>query len=410
MSLFDEFDRLTPDPDKDKRDARAKGEATGPVPLRDPLASRIPPERKLDPTIARGPIAPPIGAPDPMIRPVESIRFSLSRGAVAAIIAGSVAASALLYAGGYLTAYVVYQPANETTVAQKHPEPPPLVDADRPKPEAGTAAGKEKDSGPLKVVMSPETSGGQAVVAPQSAVPETRPPAAPPAPPVSSAPPAVPSAKAKAPAAPVAPTDPTAPPVAVPTQPVEVAPPPSGPEKLLGAPEAKSAAAPVPLPPAPGGLSVEAPPLPPKITGRGAVTPPPVPGQVSAPPAVKAPAKPAPDATPSSEASKPAQLATAPLSETPAKPAFTGRVGYTVQLGAFSSQANALRMQQNLGGGIPGLRVEKGITPSGRTLFYLRAGYFAKRGEARDLAGQLKAEKRIKAGYVMRVKAPTATP
>lgn len=409
MSLFDEFDRLTPDPDKDKRgergsrdpgDPRNQTNTTEPVRLRDPLASRIPPERRTEPSIAPGPMAPPVGAPDtPFTRPVDSIRFSLSRGTVAAIIAGSVVASALLYGGGYLTAYLVYQPTGGSVEAKNHPEPPPLVDADRPRSKAGEAGAPQKDSGPLKVVMSPETSGGQAVVAPQGEVTKTPPRAAPPVPKAPTAPKVETPAIAAAPSEPVAPVAPP-PPVAAPTKPVKTVAAPSAPEKLLAPPVALPAGA--PLPPAPGGLSMDAPAPPPTIAGPGTITP------LSAP--VKAPEKSASVATPSPKPEKPTAIAKAdPAARSPVF-AYTGSVGYTVQLGAFSSEANAGRMQRQLGDGIPGLRVKKGVTPSGRTLYYLRAGYYAKRGEANELAERLKAAKKIKAGYVMRVKAPAVTP
>jgi hypothetical protein len=89
MSLFDEFDRLTPEKE-----------------------SRLPPERRPQ-SAFRGdamppPIPPPMAPPmapsmpiseQPLLRPKESIRFSLTRGAVAAITIGVVVAAALLYAG-----------------------------------------------------------------------------------------------------------------------------------------------------------------------------------------------------------------------------------------------------------------------------------------------------------------------
>ena len=56
---------------------------------------------------------------------------------------------------------------------------------------------------------------------------------------------------------------------------------------------------------------------------------------------------------------------------------------------------------------LPGLRVEAGKTPSGRTFYYLRAGFYANRSEAEEYAARLKSEKKIKAGYVIGVKAPS---
>ncbi|HAT36296.1 MAG TPA: hypothetical protein DCS82_11305 [Rhodospirillaceae bacterium] len=283
---------------------------------------------------------------------------------------------------------MVYQPGTERQAEQKHPEPPPLVDTDRPHSKSAKAGDGKRAADPLKVVMSPKTSGGRAVVAPQSEVPETQPSAAPVEPPVARAPITSP-AQAKPPAKSVTPP----PPVAAPTVPVVAAPPASNPEKLLDTPKAKADTVSAPLPPAPGGLATVAPP-PPPVSAKKPTT--------QATPAV--PLK------PKSEADEAARLATTNTSENPVKSAFSGSVGYTVQLGAFSSEANANGLLKKLGGDIGNLRVEKGVTPSGRTLFYLRAGYFGKRSEASELAARLKADEKIKAGYVMRVKAPAATP
>jgi|GEM_PF-5413828 len=375
MSLFDEFDRLTPDPGKD---------------------SRIPPERKVEPSLGPSRLPPPMPPTEsPAVRPVDSIRFSLRRGAVIAIVAGTVAAAALLYAGGFLTAYVVLQPADEVQAAKNRKElpPPPLVDADRPKTEV--ARQKEEDSaGPLKVLMSPETSGGQAVVARQSDVLDTKPPAAPPAPivvpstpSVTVQPPVNKAASVKSPPKPVA-----APlPPAVQTEPLKplrpLAPPqPKAPQNPPKAGKPIEPGVAVPLPPAPAGLSSAAPALPPKIDGPSPVV-------AGTPPKVEPPSgvKPA----------KPASLANS------ASPVVPGSVGYTVQLGAFSSDSNAKRLLTKMSADIPGLRVEAGNTPSGRTLYYLRAGFYSNRGEAKKFAARLKSEKKIKSGYVIRVKAPS---
>jgi cell division septation protein DedD len=321
MSLFDEFDRLTPEKE-----------------------SRLPPERRPQ-SAFRGdamppPIPPPIPPPmapsmpiseQPLLRPKESIRFSLTRGAVAAITIGVVVAAALLYAGGFVTAFVVLQPADEKQMAQSREglPPPPLVDADRPR---SALASKTGESGPLKVVMSRETSGGKALVTPQGGGSIIRPPAAPSKPVSAFSPP---------------PVDPV--------------------------PETPGAIA--PLPPAPGGLAPTAPPEPSSISEIQAVKPIP-------------PRKPVAD--------KPS-----------APPVVSGSVAYTVQLGAFGSEANANQLKQKLSTAIPGLRVERGNTPSGRTLYYLRAGLFSARKEAKAFAARLKSEQKIKSGYVMRVRAPS---
>ena len=134
MSLFDEFDRLTPDPGKDPRilPERKAGSSAG----TSKLSSRMPSTE----TVA--------------VRPADSIRFSLSRGAVISIVLGMIAAAALLYAGGFLTSYVIFQPNTGVQMAKNRNElpPPSLVDTDRSRIK--TVEQKEDDgAGPLKVLM-----------------------------------------------------------------------------------------------------------------------------------------------------------------------------------------------------------------------------------------------------------------
>ncbi|MBE88864.1 MAG: hypothetical protein CMM76_05410 [Rhodospirillaceae bacterium] len=373
MSLFDEFDRLTPDPGKDPRvrPEREAGSSAGAKRLRSSMSSTE--------TVA--------------VRPADSIRFSLSRGAVVAIVVGIIAAAALLYAGGFLTAYVVLQPDSVGQVAKNRDElpPPPLVDADRS--QINAVEQKEDDgTGPLKVLMSPETSGGQAVVARQSDIPAAKPRAAPgkssdaalPSAPVSTNNPIVEKALSKSVA--VAPLSPEVQTETVkPLQQLVPAPPKSEQEGLNAVKSVKPRAV-EPLISGSSGLSSEASTVPEQID--------------SASPVVAD--KSANMVSPSRE-----NLAEAASSAELDSPVVPGSVAYTVQLGAFSSDSNAKRLLEKMSADMPGLRVESGKTPSGRTLYYLRAGLYANRSEAKEFAARLKTEKNIKFGYVIRVKAPS---
>ena len=359
MSLFDEFDRLTPDTGIKKPNSpeRIVGPSLGP--------NRIPQSA--------------LSTETPKVRPVDSIRFSLSRGAVIAIAAGILAAAALLYGGGFLTAYAVLQPADVAQVENNHDElePPPLVDADRPKKKGNRQKGND-GTGPLKVLMSRETSGGEAIVTRQSDVlnstlaptatatlsdmspsraqaslndPKTN--KSPPKPVAVPSPPAVQS-EALEPLLPLAPQ----------RSKTDSEPPTSGKPIEPGVA--------VPLPPAPQGLPSDAPELPPQIAS-----------------------------------SSPVVAAKQPSLANLARPVVPGSIAYTVQLGAFSSDSNAKRQLAEMSAYLPGLRVEAGKTPSGRTFYYLRAGFYASRSEAEEYAARLKSEKKIKAGYVIGVKAPS---
>ena len=163
-------------------------------------------------------------------------------------------------------------------------------------------------------------------------------------------------------------------------------PPPKTEQKPLKAAKPIEPGVAVPLPPAPAGLTSGTPGLPPPIGSPSpvvAVTQPKV-----LPPVGE-------------KLDEPASMVK------PASSLVPGSVGYTVQLGAFSTDSNAKRLLGKMSTDIPGMRVESGKTPSGRTLYYLRAGFSANRGEAKEFAARLKSEKKIKSGYVTRVKAPS---
>ncbi|MDB3953612.1 SPOR domain-containing protein [Alphaproteobacteria bacterium] len=359
MSLFDEFDRLTPDAGIKKPNS---------------------PERIVGPSLGSSRLSQSaLSTETPKVRPVDSIRFSLSRGAVIVIATGIFAAAALLYAGGFLTAYAVLQPADEVQAEKNHKElmPPPLVDADRPKTK-GVRQKENDGTGPLKVLMSRETSGGEAIVTRQSDVlNSTRPPTATVT--LSDISPPTAQASLNDPATEKSPPKPVAAPLPSAVQSEALKPlRPLAPQlskterKPLTAGRLIEPAVAVPLPPAPEGLPSDAPEWPSQIAS-----------------------------------SSPVVAAKQPSLANLARPVVPGSIAYTVQLGAFSSDSNAKRLLGEMSAYMPGLRVEAGKTPSGRTFYYLRAGFYANRGEAEEFAARLKSEKKIKSGYVIGVKAPS---
>ncbi|MBO43610.1 MAG: hypothetical protein CMM28_07790 [Rhodospirillaceae bacterium] len=369
MSLFDEFDRLTPDPGKDPR---------------------ILPERKASSSAGTSKLSSRMPSTETVaVRPADSIRFSLSRGAVISIVLGMIAAAALLYAGGFLTSYVIFQPNTGVQMAKNRNElpPPSLVDTDRSRIKA--VEQKEDDgAGPLKVLMSSETSGGQAVVARQSDVSEAKPRGAP-----SNASDAALSGV----------TVPTNNPIMEKALPEAPLPPEVETEALKSLqqlvpalPKTEQEALRVVKP-------VKPRPVVPLSSGSSGLS-----SEDSIVPDQNYSAAPVGTSKPANVVSSSRENPSETLSSAePDSPVVPGSVAYTVQLGAFSSDSNAKRLLEKMSADIPGLRVESGKTPSGRTLYYLRAGLYANRSEAKDFEARLKTEKNIKSGYVIRVKAPS---
>jgi len=120
------------------------------------------------------------------------------------------------------------------------------------------------------------------------------------------------------------------------------------------------------------------------------------PAAPSAPPAVKALPVPAPSvpvpatAAPEPPAKAPAKLPAKPPAESPAKAPANGSGDWIVQLGSFSSRANADRLAADVQGKGFSVSVEGGGGSSG-TLFRVRAGPAPDKAGAEALAGQLAA-------------------
>jgi rare lipoprotein A len=173
----------------------------------------------------------------------------------------------------------------------------------------------------------------------------------------------------------------------------------------LPRPAAAAPAAATPAPPPPAAVSPPPAPVPPT-----APTPPPAP-VVSAqepvsPPALVAPPILAEPPAPRAEAATRAEPALAtvpgPRVEPPPRVDAAPRLeGWSVQLGAYASEATALTLRDNLARAWPEARVQRAEV-GGRPVWRVRVGNYASRREADDAAKQLAAS-----GYrVMVVEAP----
>ena len=311
-------------------------------------------------------------------RPVESFRFSLSRGGTMAVITGSLLAAALLFAGGYFSAYVVYHP-----VVDLNAEAQNVIASLKPKARYNSMVGQpsslDASSRPLEVVMSPETAGGKALVALDDKKTE-----------------------------------------------------------MLGTEDKKN----------PHTYSSEKLEL--KISGQnnklkqGLSSPLNIPNQIAVSPSLPV-KKDTPETLLSDtnrNVSGPNKLGLGAAFEEQKKSKIannskksdyekikvhdidkeklsnqiklfsagehTGDFGYSLQVGAFSSKDNAFQMLERLIDFVPAARIDQGRGQSGRTLYYLRIGFVEKRAEANALVTHLKKTKKIKNGYVMRVRAPSS--
>ena len=383
MSLFDEFDKLSSNAGRGRKSLSN----TLPEPEGD---SSVASARSLASKTSAA-MSPPVTAPQETTntslkqieysptRPVGSFRFSLSRGGVIASIAGVLVAAASLFVGGYVTAYVVYNPRDLDNVVIAKVKPSPEFERNQhidqsKEPESLKAAHR-----PLEVVMSPETSGGKAVVAPEAREGQMR------------------GSLGKTPSYPQSfgekDTNKS-----------------TNSEKLQQKPDGET------ISEIPGNRRKSVEFVAPKTKIESLFTGPSSNDSVSDSAMQSVlPKRQKANKSLEDNGKRPASAATEVgvniatprnQTETALKSAYSGNFGYSLQLAAFSSELNASQMMKKLKGFVPTARIDKGRSQSGQVLYFLRVGYVEKREEAVIMANRLSNEKKINSGYVIRVRAP----
>ena len=383
MSLFDEFDKLSvnvgkrrqspsnslPEPEGDRSVVSARSLASKTTAA--PLSSVTVPQASTNTSLNQAEYSP--------TRPVGSFRFSLSRGGVIASIAGTLVAAALLFIGGYMTAYVVYKSRNSNDMVIAKVKPSPELETNHKIDQSEEPESLNATHRPLEVVMSPETSGGKAVVAPEPSDRKMR-----------------------------GSLDRTS------TYPQSFGEKDtnqlSNSEKLQQELDGGS------ISKIPGNLERPVDFVVPKRKLERFLTDPGNNDSVSdsamqsaLPKNEKANQRSDNNGKRPASAVKEAGVNTAvsPIQqEIPLESAYSGNFGYSLQLAAFSSKFNASKMMKELEGFVPTARIDKGISQSGQALYFLRVGYVEKREEAVNMADRLSTERKINGGYVIRVRAP----
>ena len=383
MSLFDEFDELSanagkrrlspsnflPEPEGDRSVVSTRSLASKTTAA--PSPSVTVPQASTNTSLNQAEYSP--------TRPVGSFRFSLSRGGVIASIAGMLVAAALLFLSGYVTAYVVYKSRNSDDVVIAKVKPSSEFEKKHKIDQSEEPESLNATHRPLEVVMSPETSGGRAVVAtepsngelhgslgrtstypqdsgekdtnlfPNSEKLQQEPDG---------------ESLSKIPGNHERPVD-----FVVPKRKLE---------RLLTAPSNNDSA------------SVSA-------------------MQFALPKNEEASQRSVNNGKRSAPAAKETGVNTALSTiqqEMPLESAYSGNFGYSLQLAAFSSKFNASQMMKELEGFVPTARIDKGMSQSGQALYFLRVGYVEKREEAVNMANRLSTEKKINSGYIIRVRVP----
>ncbi len=383
MSLFDEFDKLSsnvqrrrqspssslpkPKSNRSVASARSVASKTSTTPLPPMIASQGSTNTSLNQTEYSP------------TRPVGSFRFSLSRGGVAASIAGTLVAAASLFVGGYVTAYVVYNPKGPVDVEIGKVKPSSGFEKNYSIDQSGEPGRLKATHRPLEVVMSPETSGGKAVVAPELREGEIRG--------------SVGRTSSYAESYGEKDTNHL-----------------SNSEKLQNELDGEV------ISKIPGNRRKSVEYVAPQRKLERLLTAPSSDDSVSDYVLQSAfPKKQNANRTSEDNGKKPASDVkeaganrAVPFNqqEIAPKSAYSSNFGYSLQLAAFSSKLNASQMMKKLEGFVPTARIDKGRGQSGQVLYFVRVGYVEKRAEAIIMANRLSAEKKINSGYVMRVKAP----
>ncbi|MEE2931800.1 MAG: SPOR domain-containing protein [Pseudomonadota bacterium] len=316
-------------------------------------------------------------------RSIGSFRFSLSRGGVIASIAGILVAAALLFLGGYVTAYVVYKSRNPGNVLIAKVKPSPEFEKNHKIDQSEEPESLKATHRPLEVVMSPETSGGKAVVAPEPSAGKMR------------------GSLGK---------------TSIYPQSVRE----KDTNQLSNSEELEQEPDGVSITKIPGNRKRSGDFVVPKSKPERLLTAPSNSDSVSDFVTQSAPPKnekanqsldnngkrqaPVAKETGVNTAASPIQQ------EMPHESAYSGNFGYSLQLAAFSSKINASQMMKELEGFVPTARIDKGMNQSGQALYFLRVGYVEKREEAVNMANRLSTEKKINSGYIIRVRAPDVVP
>jgi len=380
MSLFDEFDKLSfkaerkgpdhsnllPEPESNREiySARPKAPETSAIPSPDS-------QELTNTTLSQTEYSPK--------GPVGFFRFSLSRGGIVASIAGTLVAAASLFIGGYVTAYVVYNPKGSDNLVITKIEPSPEFKKNNHLDQSEELEGLKGTHRSLEVVMSSETSGGKAVVAPKIREDEMR--------------------------QSVGRTF---------TYPQSfgekdtnhssnsenlqkksgkelISQIPGSREKSIGfiAPKRKLERL-LTSPSSDDGFSdTNLRSEPPKNQKKNRTT-----------------GKNGKRLVSDEKGTDVIGAAPSNRQDVPFKVSYSGDFGYSLQLAAFSSKINASQMMKKLEGFVPTARIDKGRGRSGQVLYFLRVGYVEKRADAIIMANRLSAEKKIKSGYIMRVRSP----
>ena len=300
-------------------------------------------------------------------RPIGSFRFSLSRGGVIASIAGILVAAALLFLGGYVTAYVVYKSRNPSNVAIAKVKPSPEFEKNHKIDQSEEPESLNATHRPLEVVMSPETSGGKAVVAPEPSNGEMR------------------GSLGRT----------STYPQSVGEKDTNQF---SNSEELEQEPDGES------ITKIPGNSERYVDFVVPKRKPERLLTAPSNSDSVSDSVTQAALSKnEKANQSSNNNGKKQAPVAketgvntaVSPIQqEMPHESAYSGNFGYSLQLAAFSSKFNASQMMKELEGFVPTARIDKGMSQSGQALYFLRVGYVEKREEAVNMANRLSTEKK----------------